>query len=61
MRRILPGVLYAALIISLSSSAFANSGPTYWQGYPSAGMMAVDGNCPISVVGEDLVFDFSGW
>ena len=54
-------MLCAALIISLSSSAFANSGPTYWQGYPSAGIMAVDGNCPISLVGEDLVFDFSGW
>lgn len=61
MRRILSCILVAALIISLSSAAFANSGPTYWQGYPSAGMMAVDGNCPISVMGEDLVFDFSGW
>ena len=61
MRRILLCILVAVLIILLSSAAFANSGPTYWQGYPSAGMMAVDGNCPISVVGEDLVFDFSGW
>ena len=36
-------VLVAVLIILLSSAAFANSGPTYWQGYPSAGTMAVDG------------------
>ncbi|MGD9567921.1 MAG: DUF3795 domain-containing protein [Sedimentibacter sp.] len=47
------------LLISSFSLAFANSGPTYWQGYPSSDIMTVDKNSPIEVKSEDLTFDFS--
>ncbi len=43
-----------------STMALANSGPTYWRGYPSAEILAVDENCPVEVAREDLTFDLSG-
>jgi hypothetical protein len=59
MRRLLPGILCAVVLIYAAPAALANSGPVYWQGYPSAGIMAVERNSPIKVEREDLVFDFS--
>lgn len=47
------------LFISSFSLVFANSGPTYWQGYPSSDIMTIDKNSPISVEGEYLTFNFS--
>jgi hypothetical protein len=47
------------LIISTFSLVFANSGPVYWQGYPSSDIMTVDKDSPIEVKSEDLIFDFS--
>lgn len=44
----------------LFQTAFANSGPTYWQGYPSSDVLAVDENSPVEVESEKLIFDFSG-
>ncbi|MCR3922025.1 MAG: hypothetical protein NUK65_05840 [Firmicutes bacterium] len=38
---------------------FANSGPVYWQGYPSSDVMSIEKNSPIEVKKEDLSFDFS--
>ena len=38
---------------------FANSGPVFWQGYPSSDIMSIDANSPITVNNENLVFDFS--
>ncbi|MDW5299312.1 MAG: hypothetical protein SA378_04135 [Sedimentibacter sp.] len=47
------------LLISSFSLAFANSGPVYWQGYPSSDIMTVDKDSPIEVKSENLIFDFS--
>lgn len=47
------------LIISSFSLVFANSGPVFWQGYPSSDIMTVDRNSPIEVKSENLIFDFS--
>lgn len=47
------------LIISSFTMVFANSGPVYWQGYPSSDIMTVDKDSPIKVKSEDLIFDFS--
>jgi len=52
--------LFLAVVLSIiSTEANANSGPTYWQGYPSAEILAVAESCPIEVKREKLVFDFS--
>ncbi len=47
------------LIFCFSTEALANSGPVFWQGYPSSEMMAVDKDSQITVENEDLVFNFS--
>lgn len=47
------------LLLSSFSLVFANSGPTYWQGYPSSDIMTIDKNSPIEVKSENLTFDFS--
>jgi hypothetical protein len=49
-------VLFSATLLPVS----ANSGPIYWQGYPSSEILAVDENCPIEVESEKLYFDLSG-
>lgn len=48
-----------ALLMSSITLVFANSGPTYWQGYPSSNIMTVDKNSPIEIKNENLTFDFS--
>ncbi len=60
MRKLITGIFLLSLIFCFSTEALANSGPVFWQGYPSSEMMAVDKNSPIVVKNEDLVFDFSG-
>ncbi|HHW30688.1 MAG TPA: hypothetical protein GXX20_03280 [Clostridiaceae bacterium] len=45
----------------LPSNVLANSGPTYWQGYPASEVMLVKENSPIIVKNEDLTFDFSDY
>ena len=47
------------LLISSFSLVYANSGPVFWQGYPSSDIMTVDRNSPIEVKSENLIFDFS--
>jgi len=47
------------LLIFSFSLVFANSGPVFWQGYPSSDIMTVDRNSPIEVKSENLIFDFS--
>ena len=58
MKRLVKGFVIA-LLISSFTIVFANSGPVYWQGYPSADIMTVDKNSPIEVKSENLTFDFS--
>jgi hypothetical protein len=51
-------IVIVATLVSISF-AYANSGPTYWQGYPSSDVMSIDNHSPIEVVSENLTFDFS--
>lgn len=52
-------ILFNVFMFSPLSMAHANSGPVYWQGYPSSEVMTVEKNSPIIVLNEDLVFDFT--
>jgi len=47
-----------ALLPAIILSAAANSGPTYWPAAPGF-ELAVDTGCPITVLHEELVFDFN--
>jgi len=58
MKKLVKGFIIT-LLISSFSLVFANSGPVYWQGYPSSDIMAIDKNTPIEVKSENLTFDFS--
>lgn len=58
MKKLVKGLIIT-FIISSFSLVFANSGPVYWQGYPSSDIMTVDKNSPIEVKSENLTFDFS--
>lgn len=52
-------VLLTAFMVASSIPAFANSGPVYWQGYPSSDVMSVEEYSPIAIENENLIFDFS--
>lgn len=52
-------VLLTAVMATLSIPVFANSGPVFWQGYPSSDVMSIEENSPIAIKNENLVFDFS--
>lgn len=60
MRRLITYILLCALILLSTPGVYANSGPVFWQGYPSADIVSVAENSPIAVERENLVFDFSG-
>lgn len=53
--------LFLSLAISLAipASAWANSGPVYWQGYPSLDVISIQEDSPLTVESEYLLFDFS--
>lgn len=52
--------MYTIIITLLCSSMIhANSGPSYWRGYPSSEILAVEEDSPIEVENEKLLFDFS--
>ncbi|MCT8137768.1 hypothetical protein H1D32_08360 [Anaerobacillus sp. CMMVII] len=51
--------ILALMLVSIPAFVFANSGPAYWEGYPSSEIMVIDKNSPIKVENEVLVFDFS--
>ena len=46
-------------ILMTSTFTYANSGPTYWRGYPSYEILTIEENSPIKVLNEDLMFDFT--
>lgn len=56
MKKLLSAVFSVLLLIPATS---ANSAPSYWRAYPSSEVLAVDSDCPITVEGEQLTFDFS--
>ena len=58
MRRLIASIALIFLVFSCAS-AFANSGPVFWQGYPSSEIMSIENDSPIEVKKENLVFDFS--
>jgi hypothetical protein len=59
VKKLIPGILIMVIFLNISNLALANSGPVYWQGYPSSDVMLVDKASPITVESESLVFDFS--
>jgi len=52
-------ILLTAMMVVFSTPVFGNSGPVFWQGYPSSDVMSIEENSPIIVGNENLVFDFS--
>lgn len=58
MKKLFVSLITAVLFASFSTFVIANSGPVYWNGYPSTEMFSIDENSPIQVTGENLIFDF---
>jgi len=52
-------ILVLILLITTTPIVYANSGPTYWRGYPSLEVLSIDKNSPIEIENEKLIFDFS--
>jgi len=52
-------ILVLILLITTTPIVYANSGPTYWRGYPSLEVLSIEENSPIEVENEKLIFDFS--
>lgn len=52
-------VLFTAIMVAFATPVFANSGPVFWQGYPSSDVMSIEENSPIMIENENLIFDFS--
>lgn len=59
MKKIMASIIFGTIIFSFSTAVLANSGPVFWQGYPSSEIMAIDEDSPIMVKNENLIFDFS--
>jgi hypothetical protein len=59
MKKLVKSIVIVAVMLSFTTVVFANSGPVFWQGYPSSEVMSIQENCPIKVESENLVFDFS--
>lgn len=51
-------VLLVSILLT-GSTTYANSGPTFWEGYPSSEILVIDEDSPISVEKEELLFDFT--
>lgn len=60
MRRLTTYILSCALLFLFTPGVYANSGPVFWQGYPSTDVVSVIKDSPIAVERENLIFDFSG-
>lgn len=61
MKKLIGKIIYSTILFPFLIMVFANSGPVFWQGYPSSNIMSIDGNSPIAVKSENLVFDFSDY
>ncbi len=59
MRGYIRGLSFVIVGILFFMMVLANSGPVFWQGYPSSEVMSIEENSPIIVKNENLVFDFS--
>ncbi len=58
MKRFTIFVLLVSILLT-GSTTYANSGPTFWEGYPSSEILVIDEDSPISVEKEELLFDFT--
>lgn len=58
MRKMTILILILCILVT-NAATYANSGPTYWDGYPSSEILTIDENSPIAVEKEDLIFDFT--
>ncbi|NLX77997.1 MAG: hypothetical protein GXZ01_11640 [Clostridiaceae bacterium] len=52
-------LLITVFLMTFLQPSFANSLPSYWEGYPSYEVLSVDENSPIEVKSEHLLFDIS--
>lgn len=52
-------IIILIILVSSVNLGYANSGPTYWDGYPSCEILSIEEDSTIVVENEDLVFDFS--
>ncbi|AOY77835.1 hypothetical protein [Clostridium formicaceticum] len=59
MKMLFKSITFAIVMFCFSTMIFANSGPVFWQGYPSSAIMVIENSSPIRVENENLVFDFS--
>jgi len=61
MKKLVKNIILIIITLTTFSftTVFANSGPVYWQGYPSFDIMTVKKYSPIKVNSENLTFDFS--
>ena len=59
IKKLIVNITFIALVFSFVTAVFANSGPVFWQGYPSSDIMLIEDSSTISVENENLVFDFS--
>ncbi|QOY35427.1 hypothetical protein AWH56_022515 [Anaerobacillus isosaccharinicus] len=59
MKKMIVNMLFVLYIFSIPTMVLANSGPVYWDGYPSSDSLVIDDNTPILVESENLIFDFS--
>ncbi|MEL7564064.1 MAG: hypothetical protein AAGU27_04205 [Dehalobacterium sp.] len=61
MKNAIKCIIIAVGLFSFATMVLANSGPVFWQGYPSSEIMLIEDNCPIEIKNENLVFDFSSF
>lgn len=61
MKKLIKSIILTSAILAFSIIVFANSGPIFWQGYPSSDIISIEADSPISVRSEKLVFDFSDY
>lgn len=59
MKKFISCILVITVLFTFFTTVLANSGPVFWQGYPSSDIMTIEENSPIKVENENLVFDFS--
>ena len=57
MRRLIASIALIFLVFCCGA-AFANSGPVFWQGYPSSEIMSIVGDRPIEVKKKILFLIF---
>lgn len=61
MKKITACIIFAMAMAVFPTPVGANSGPVFWQGYPSSEVISIEENSPIQIKKENLLFDFSDW